>query len=121
MMLDADICIGLMRAGVFVGQVPDGAVISSITLAELETGVSKCLSPARERMRLRTLLGHVRVRAFGARQSRCYGSIRARLEREGRRIGTMDMLIAAHAVSLRMPLVSRNHGEFRRVPGLDLA
>jgi tRNA(fMet)-specific endonuclease VapC len=47
-----------------------------------------------------------------------YGSIRADLERRGLVIGSMDMLIAAHALSLDLVLVTNNIGEFSRIPNL---
>jgi tRNA(fMet)-specific endonuclease VapC len=47
-----------------------------------------------------------------------YGEIRATLEKEGRPIGAMDMLIAAQAVSMGVVLVTNNEREFSRVPDL---
>jgi tRNA(fMet)-specific endonuclease VapC len=49
-----------------------------------------------------------------------YGEIRAALERAGRPIGANDLLIAAHARAAGLTLVSRNAGEFSRIPGLKL-
>ncbi|MGB3493711.1 MAG: PIN domain-containing protein, partial [Elainellaceae cyanobacterium] len=49
-----------------------------------------------------------------------YGSIRHDLESRGLVIGAMDMLIAAHAVSLGITLVSNNMREFSRIAGLVL-
>jgi len=49
-----------------------------------------------------------------------YGQIRAALERDGKIIGSMDMLIAAHALSLKTILVTNNTKEFGRVSGLLL-
>ena len=48
-----------------------------------------------------------------------YGEIRAHLERIGQPIGAMDMLIAAHARSLAVTLVTNNSREFERVPQLQ--
>lgn len=48
------------------------------------------------------------------------GGLRARLEVSGRPIGPMGMLIAAHALSLDLPLVTNNEREFARVPGLTV-
>lgn len=50
-----------------------------------------------------------------------YGTIRAALERQGTPIGPFDTLIAAHALSLDVVLVTNNEREFRRVPGLEIA
>ena len=49
-----------------------------------------------------------------------YGQLRAYLEQKGLPIGSMDTLIAAHALSLRWTLVTHNTAEFRRVPGLKV-
>jgi tRNA(fMet)-specific endonuclease VapC len=49
-----------------------------------------------------------------------YGRLRAALERAGAPIGPLDTLIAAHAVSLHVILVTNNEREFIRVPGLRL-
>lgn len=49
-----------------------------------------------------------------------YGRVREQLEAKGTPIGSMDMLIAAHALSLGVRLVSNNLREFRRIPGLRL-
>jgi tRNA(fMet)-specific endonuclease VapC len=49
-----------------------------------------------------------------------YGIVRVSLERKGTPIGSMDMLIAAHAVSLDCTLVTNNEREFNRVPSLKI-
>ena len=49
-----------------------------------------------------------------------YGEIRAYLESKGTLIGSMDMLIAAHALSLEVALVTNNTREFKRVPNLKI-
>lgn len=49
-----------------------------------------------------------------------YGKICAHLQRQGRPIGAMDMLIAAHAKSEDLILVTNNLREFERVPQLKL-
>jgi tRNA(fMet)-specific endonuclease VapC len=50
-----------------------------------------------------------------------YGVIRALLEKQGRSIGPLDMLIAAHALALNLTLVTNNEREFRRIPHLRIA
>ena len=49
-----------------------------------------------------------------------YGEIRAYLERKGTPIGSLDALIAAHALSIGCTLVTNNDSEFGRVPGLKV-
>lgn len=48
----------------------------------------------------------------------CYGEIRASLESKGKTIGPFDMLIAAHALSLDLTIISNNIKEFSRIPNL---
>jgi tRNA(fMet)-specific endonuclease VapC len=49
-----------------------------------------------------------------------YGDIRAKLEKQGTPIGSLDTLIAAHALSLQVTLITNNIREFNRVPNLKL-
>jgi tRNA(fMet)-specific endonuclease VapC len=58
---------------------------------------------------------------FDAKAAQIYGNIRSTLEAKGTLIGPLDTLIAAHALSLGVTLVTNNLGEFSRVPGLKLA
>ena len=57
---------------------------------------------------------------FDEKASNIYGGVRAELERKGLVIGAMDMLIAAHAISLDLILVTNNVKEFSRIPNLRL-
>lgn len=58
------------------------------------------------------------VQPLGAEASKHFGRIRLELEMEGTPIGAYDLLIAAHAVSLRLILVTNNVREFGRIRGL---
>jgi tRNA(fMet)-specific endonuclease VapC len=58
------------------------------------------------------------IAAFDYKAAEAYGRIRTHLESGGAPIGPLDTLIAAHAVSLDVILVTNNRGEFVRVPGL---
>ncbi len=49
-----------------------------------------------------------------------YGYIRAQLEREGKVIGAMDIMIAAHALALGLKVITNNTREFQRIPGLEV-
>ena len=57
---------------------------------------------------------------FDAVAALAYGPMRATLERQGTPIGAMDLLIAAHAHSLGVALVTNNAREVGRVEGLQM-
>ena len=92
--------------------------ISTITLAELEYGAARSAQPEKNREALEEFISALDVVAFDRPATEAYGRIRATLEKRGRPIGAMDLLIAAHALSLGVRLVTDNEREFRRVPGL---
>jgi tRNA(fMet)-specific endonuclease VapC len=122
-MLDTNICIYLMKhqppqvqarfAECFVGDV----VISAITLAELEFGVA-CSGASKERNQalLNSLLEDILVAPFEANAARAYGPLRA-LHRD-RNKDALDKLIASHALSLGVTLVTNNEADFKGFNGL---
>ncbi len=57
---------------------------------------------------------------FGSKASVIYGNIRAYLEQKGTPIGGEDLIIASCALASGRVLVTRNEGEFKRVPGLQV-
>lgn len=126
MMLDTNICIYLIKQQPptvierFLSH-PVGAIgVSSITVAELAFGVNKSRQMAKNRLALEQFLAPLEVAVFDHDAALSYGRVRARLEASGSPIGSMDLLIAAHALSLGVRLVTNNLREFRRVPGLKL-
>ena len=68
--------------------------------------------------KVRLVLAHFNIVDFGEAAALHAGHIRAFLEPRGMAIGPMDTLIAAHARSLRAPIITNNLTEFGRVPGL---
>lgn len=124
-MLDTNICIYLMKhqppqvrarfSECFVGDV----VISAITLAELEYGVA-CSgeSEAHNRATLDSLLEDIVVAPFEARAARAYGPLRA--ANRSRSKDALDKLIASHALSLGVTLVTNNEADFRAYTGLGV-
>lgn len=94
--------------------------ISSITLSELFYGVSKSSKPEQNFMALTQFVAPLEILPFGGEASQYYGDLRAYLERQGTPIGSLDMLIAAHALSLASTLVTNNEKEFNRVPNLNI-
>jgi tRNA(fMet)-specific endonuclease VapC len=123
-LLDTSICVELIRRepdhlfAKLRSLLPGGAGVSSITLAELRYGAAKSRDPAANRLMLVQFLAPLRVSSFGRRAASVYGQVRADLERIGQPIGPLDTLIAAHALSLNLTLVTNNEREFRRVRGL---
>lgn len=99
---------------------PEDICISSITLAELEYGVYNSAKPEQNQLALMTFLAGIIVVSFDSDAAREYGVIRADLKRKGTLIGANDLLIAAHAKSLDIALVTNNTREFERVEGLKL-
>ena len=123
-MLDTNICIYIIKRrpetvlGRFASHPVGDIGISVITLAELEYGASKSTVPARNREALEQFVSPLEVAAFDRPATLTYGRMRALLEKKGRPVGSMDMLIAAHALSVGARLVTNNVEEFKRVPGL---
>lgn len=124
-LLDTNTCIAAMRHHASVlrrlaGVAPADCCISTITTYELWTGIEKCADPAREQSKVELLLSTIGELAFDARAAIEAGRIRALLESEGRMIGPYDVLLAGHARSAGLTLVSANTGEFGRVPALSV-
>jgi tRNA(fMet)-specific endonuclease VapC len=125
-MLDTNICIYLIKRK--PQQVlekfqthPVGDIgISSITVAELQYGVAKSQQQQQNQTALDLFLAPLEIVDFDPAAARQYGRIRAELERAGTPIGAYDLLIASHAQSLAVTVVTNNIGEFARVPELKV-
>lgn len=92
--------------------------ISSITLSELEYGVKKSQKKAQNKLAVTRFVAPLEIMAYDDRATVQYGAIMATLEKTGKPIGAMDLLISAHARSLNCILVTNNEKEFSRVPDL---
>lgn len=125
-MLDTNICIDIIKERPrsvldrFQGHAIGDIGVSVVTLAELEYGVSASSRPAKNREALDQFVSPLEVASFDRDATATYGRLRAALEKKGQMIGSMDLLIAAHAVSLDVRLVTHNSREFGRVPGLKI-
>ena len=97
---------------------PADVCISAVTYAELACGVEKSAAAERNRLALSLLLANIEILDFDARAADEYGRVRAELEKGGKPIGPLDMLIAGHARSLGYTVVTNNLKEFSRVMGL---
>ena len=125
-MLDTNVCIDYMRGtdqGIknrLLACKEDELCISSITLSELLYGVNRSSNPVKNRNALYKLLVKIEVIDYGTEASEFYGIIRNELVRRGMVIGAMDMLIAAHAMSNKLVLITHNTAEFGRISGLEI-
>ena len=125
-MLDTNICIYVIKhKPVTVFQKlqninPEDVCISSVTYAELVHGVEKSTAVEKNRLALSMLLANMEILDFDVDAADCYGKIRAALEKKGTPIGTLDMMIAAHAQSLSYTVVTNNVKEFSRVSALKI-
>ena len=93
--------------------------ISSITASELAFGVAKSAS-SKNSAALEAFLLPLNVVDYDAGAAMIYGDIRATLEKQGKTIGPLDMLIAATALSRQLILVTNNEKEFRRISKLKV-
>ncbi len=125
-LLDTNICIYIIKQKpieVFekFRQFKIGDIgISSITLSELEYGVQKSGNPKKNKIALQEFLLPIEVIDFDYNASITYGKVRSYLEKKGTPIGALDTLIAAHALSINIPIVTNNEREFIRVPNLHV-
>ncbi len=124
-MLDTNICIYVIKrkpASVLEALLRHeqaGVGVSIVTVCELAYGAAKSRS-ARNHGALQQFLEPLEVADFDRAASAVYGELRMQLEAAGKPIGPLDTLIAAHALSLGVTLVSNNTREFERVPGLKV-
>ena len=125
-MLDTNICIYIIK------QKPKNVIerfrqaqvseigVSSITLSELEYGVMKSAKPEQNKLALAQFIAPIEISAYDDVAAQHYGVIRAHLERQGTPIGSLDMLIAAHALSIGSVLITNKESEFKRVSNLKI-
>ncbi len=125
-MLDTNICIYLIKK-----KPPEVLIrlkktrlseigISSITLSELEYGVEKSERRHQNKAALAEFVAPLEVFPYDDLAAARYGHLRSFLEKQGKTLGALDMLIAAHALALQLTLVTNNVREFNRVPELKI-
>ena len=125
-MLDTNICFHLItqhlpqvRARFMAAPLGD-VLISVVTYAELRHGIER--GPAVDRAAadhaLQRFTRRIPILPFGEREAQSYGVLRAAVQ--GRSRDTMDRLIAAHAVSVGVTLVTNNEADYQDYPGLKI-
>ena len=124
-MLDTNICIYVIkerpRAALekFNEASNAGICISIVTYAELQYGVERSSSRKLNQRIINDFTSRLSILDWDAPAAKSYAKIRTQLEKKGTPIGNMDMLIAAHAQSRDMSLVTNNIKEFKRVRNLN--
>lgn len=122
-LLDTNIISDLMKnpqgdVAAQIGRVGEDIICTSIIVAaELEFGVEKKGSDKLKK-RLSMILSAIDVLPMEKPAEQKYGEVRNYLEKQGTPIGANDLLIASHALSLGLCVVTQNVREFERVPGL---
>ena len=123
-MLDTNICIYLIKRqpreviDKFQGIAPGDIAISSVTVAEMMYGVAKSQFEDKNKSALESFLAPLEIVDFNFKAAQHYGIVRANLEKMGTPIGAYDLMIAAHALSLGLVLVTNNEREFQRIQDL---
>lgn len=125
-MLDTDICIYIIKRKpksalerLEILQ-PGQLTMSAITFAELMNGAKKSQHIESNISKLNELAELIEICPFDQKAAVFYGDVRSALEKKGETIGSNDLLIAAHALSLNLILVTNNEKEFKRVDGLKI-
>jgi tRNA(fMet)-specific endonuclease VapC len=125
-LLDTNICVYLIK------QKPEKVLrhfkahsvgdigISCVTLAELRFGVEKSRQVENNREALDDFILPLEIADFDEKAAESYGKVRAQLEKEGKPVGSMDMMIGAHALGLGVTLVTNNTREFRQIKNLKV-
>jgi tRNA(fMet)-specific endonuclease VapC len=122
-MLDTNLCIRVLRdrpAGLrprFNAE-SETLCISTITLTELLHGAARSAKPVENRQEVERMAARLTILDFDRRAAEHAGEVYAELGRKGALIGPYDILIAGHARSLGLVVITGNLAEFRRVAGL---
>ena len=125
-MLDTNTCIAIIKRKPpqvlrrFTAYKVGDIGISWVTLAELEFGVAKSRHLEENRAALDEFVLPLEIANFDREAARVYGQLRATLEKKGTPIGSLDMMIGAHALVLGATLATNNIREFSRIKGLSV-
>lgn len=125
-MLDTNICIYAIKQNpaAVIQEIkkhhPSDICISSITYAELMCGIEKSILKEQNRLALTMMLSPIQIVNFDSKAAEEYGKIRADLESKGCIIGPLDLLIASHAKSKGLTIVTNNTKEFQRIHQLPI-
>ncbi|MFH2066648.1 MAG: type II toxin-antitoxin system VapC family toxin [Pseudomonadota bacterium] len=125
-LLDTNMCIYIMNERpsdvihkfkkIKIGEIG----VSTITISELQYGIAKSKQREKNQIRLDEFIVPLEILPYDAAAAKTYGQIRHQLENIGKPIGPLDLLIAAHAMSQKLTIVTNNDKEFKRIPNLKV-
>ncbi len=125
-LIDTNICIYIMNnrpADVIekFKKVNMGEIgVSTITISELQYGIAKSQHRKKNQIRLNEFIAPLEILPYDNAAAKTYGDIRFHLEKIGQPIGPLDLLIAAHAMSQNLIIVTNNDKEFVRIRNLKV-
>ena len=125
-MLDTDMCSYIIKERPesvrqrFQKLAMEQLCVSVVTYAELIYGVERSSSKRVNRPIIEDFVRHLDVMDWDTGAADQYGMIRTELEVAGNPIGAMDMMIAAHAKSIKAVLVTNNQKHFTKIKGLKI-
>ena len=125
-LIDTNICIYIMNKRPievihkFKQFDVDEICVSTITVSELQYGVVKSKNRRLNKQRVEEFLAPFEIIPYDEIAANMYGDIRYQLEKRGEPIGSLDLLIAAHAMSGNFVLITNNEKEFKRVKNLKI-
>ena len=125
-LIDTNICIYIMykRPKEIIKKFrqfePGEIGISTITVSELQYGISKSEHRKKNQLRLEEFITPLEILNYDEEAAWAYGDIRFQLEKRGRPIGPLDLLIAVQAASRDLILVTNNDKEFKRIKKLKV-
>ena len=125
-LLDTNICIFVInkRTAHIIETIKKhskkGLYVSSLTIAELEFGIENSKHKEINRLALLKFLSPFNVLYFDDEDAIHYGKLKAKLKKEGKMIGPIDMLLAAQALCKELTFVTNNVDEFKRIEGLRI-
>lgn len=125
-LLDTNVCVDYFT-GRFPNVVtriqespPEDLLLSSVIVAELRYGADHSARRRANHARIDAFIEEIEILPFDLEAAAAYGRVRAQLESAGTPVGPNDMLIAAHALSRRLTVVTDNTDEFTRVKRLKV-
>jgi tRNA(fMet)-specific endonuclease VapC len=125
-LLDTNICVFAIKKkrtkvlDVIKEKSKNSIFISSLTMAELEYGVENSSQIENNRISLLKFISIFNILNFDDSDAIHYGKLKAKLKKEGKMIGPIDMLLAGQALSKNLIFITNNMKEFERVEGLKI-